>query len=258
MINFNAKKFDHVRDSDSDLMAVLKSYTDTIHKDLAEWKTNFFYLGLHLTDLYVSNAYATNPYSIGDLRVNGWNVPIGAGNCCSAFFFAYCYEKFGLDKSQVSRYMNIVDEFGDGGRGFKKAWDKFSYSQLCEMLPLSAEERKPIKPNWTIKQIRDYKKTLAVKPQSEGKDETPEEQPPTKYARFEKWTKNELCDKIFELEAERETLLSEIEQLRATQATEESETKVSEAVSTQNATHVSFRSSRLVRGLESLLGGDAE
>lgn len=258
MINFNAKKFDHVRDSDPDLMAVLKSYTDTIHKDLTEWKTNFFYLGLHLTDLYVSNSYATNPYSIGDLRVNGWNVPIGAGNCCSAFFFAYCYEKFGLDKSQVSRYMNIVDEFGDGGRGFKKAWDKFSYSQLCEMLPLSAKERDPIKPNWTIKQIRDYKKTLAVKPQSEEKDETPEEQPPTKYARFEKWTKNELCDKIFELEAERETLLNEIEQLRATQATEESETEVSEAVSTQNAAHVSFRSNRLARGLVNLFGSDSE
>lgn len=214
MINFNEKKFVRVSDNDMDLIAVLKSYTETIQKDLQEWKTNFFYLGVHLIDLYTSNAYATNPYSIGTLQVEGWKVPVGAGNCCSTFFFAYCFEKFGLDKSQVSRYMNIVSEFGDGLRGFKKMWDKFSYSQLCELLPLSDEQRKPVKPTWTIKQIRDYKKTLVATPQEESEEQPQTEEPPSKYARFEKWTKNELCDKIFELENEREVLLNEIEALR--------------------------------------------
>lgn len=253
MINFNEKKFVGVGAKNTGLKEKLKVCTETIQKDLDEHKTNCFYLGIHLRDLYNSNSYAVIKWDPEELRKE-WNVPLGAGNCCSGYFFAYCFETFGLDKSQVSRYMNIADEFDDDSA----TWREYSYSQLCEMLPLSAEERKPIKPNWTIKQIRDYKKTLAVKPQSEGKDETPEEQPPTKYARFEKWTKNELCDKIFELEAERETLLSEIEQLRAGQATEGSETEVPAAISTQNAAHVSFRSSRLVRGLESLLGGDAE
>lgn len=215
MINFNEKKFVRVRDNDMDLIAVLKSYTETIQKDLQEWKTNFFYLGVHLIDLYTSNAYATNPYSIGTLQVEGWKVPVGAGNCCSTFFFAYCFEKFGLDKSQVSRYMNIVSEFGDELRGFKKMWDKFSYSQLVELLPLSAEQRKPVKASWTIKQIRDYKKSLVVTPQPNADESTEAEEPPqSKYARFEKWTKNELCDKIFELEAERESLLQEIETLQ--------------------------------------------
>lgn len=203
MIDFNEKKFVRVSDNDMGLIAVLKSYTETIQKDLQEWKTNFFYLGVHLIDLYTSNAYATEPYSIGTLQVEGWKVPVGAGNCCSTFFFAYCFGKFGLDKSQVSRYMNIVSEFGDGLRGFKNMWDKFSYSQLVELLPLSAEQRKPVKASWTIKQIRDYKKSLVA---------TQAEEPPqSKYARFEKWTKNELCDKIFELEAERESLLQEIQ-----------------------------------------------
>ena len=44
MINFNAKKFDRVRDNDTELITVLKSYSDTIQKDLSENKTNFFYL----------------------------------------------------------------------------------------------------------------------------------------------------------------------------------------------------------------------
>ena len=60
--------------------------------------------------------------------------------------------------------MNIVDEFGDGLRCFKKKWEKFGYSQLCELLPLSDEERKPVKPDWTIKKIREYKKSLSDKP----------------------------------------------------------------------------------------------
>lgn len=217
MIDFNEKKFVRVSDNDMDLIAVLKSYTETIQKDLQEWKTNFFYLGAHLIDLYTSNAYATEPYSIGTLQVEGWKVPVGAGNCCSTFFFAYCFEKFGLEKSQVSRYMNIVSEFGDGLRGFKKMWDKFSYSQLVELLPLSAEQRKPVKASWTIKQIRDYKKSLVAMPQPNADEPTEAEEPPqSKYARFEKWTKNELCDKIFELEAERESLLQEIETLQNT------------------------------------------
>lgn len=215
MIDFNEKKFVRVSDNDMDLIALLKSYTETIQKDLQEWKTNFFFLGAHLIDLYTSNAYATEPYSIGTLQVDGWKVPVGAGNCCATFFFAYCFEKFGLDKSQVSRYMNIVSEFGDGLRGFKKMWDKFSYSQLVELLPLSAEQRKPVKASWTIKQIRDYKKSLVATPQPNSDESTEAEEPPqSKYARFEKWTKNELCDKIFELEAERESLLQEIETLQ--------------------------------------------
>ena len=111
--------------------------------------------------------------------------------------------------------MNIVDEFGDGLRCFKKKWEKFGYSQLCELLPLSDEERKPVKPDWTIKKIREYKKSLSDKAQDEPKDETPEaEEPPKdKYARFEKWTKRELCDKIFDLEAQYDELLRENERL---------------------------------------------
>lgn len=221
MIDFKLKRFYDVGNEDKiEYLEVLEKYAATVRKDLEASKQNFFWLGVHLIDLYTSNSYS----AIVGVRFNndqlrneyGFKLPIGAGNCCADFFFAYCYDEFGLDKTQVSRLMNIVDEFGDGLRCIKKKWDKFSYSQLCELLPLSDEERKPIKPDWTIKKIREYKKSLSDKPQDEQNEETPEaEEPPTdKYARFDKWTKRELCDKIFDLEQQYEELLQENDRLR--------------------------------------------
>lgn len=148
-----------------------------------------------------------------------YNLPIGAGNLCSEYFFAYCESKFALEKSQVSRLMNIADEFGNKARGFKAQWKDFKYSQLCELLPLTEEQRKAVKPDWSIKKIREYKKTLVATSQ-QGEIETPKaETPPntSKYARFDKWNKRELCDKIFELESERDDLLKEIPTLKSEQ-----------------------------------------
>ena len=65
---------------------------------------------------------------------------------------------------------------------------------------------------------------LGVATSQQNDEETPEaEEPPQeeKYLRFEKWTKRELCDKIIDLEAEREMLLQEIENLRNPAADEE-------------------------------------
>ena len=219
MIDFKQKRFMDVSNKKMENLEVLEKYAATIRKDLEDSKQNFFWLGVHLIDLYSSNTYS----ALDGLRYNretirneyGFKLPISAGNCCADFFFAYCFDEFGLDKTQVSRLMNIVDEFGDGLRCFKKEWEKFGYSQLCELLLLSDEERKPVKPDWTVKQIREYKKKLSDKPQAATDEQTPEaEEPPKdKYARFEKWTKRELCDKIFDLEAQYDELLRENERL---------------------------------------------
>ena len=191
-----------------------------ILKDLENEKTNFFYLGVHLIDLCNSGAYRVYAKGItcGQMRIE-YNLPIGAGNLCSEYFFAYCESKFALEKSQVSRLMNIADEFGNKARGFKAQWKDFKYSQLCEFLPLTEEQRKAVKPDWSIKKIREYKKTLVATSQ-QGEIETPkaETSPNTsKYARFDKWNKRELCDKIFELESERDDLLKEIQTLKSEQ-----------------------------------------
>lgn len=116
-------------------------------------------VGLKLIRMYESENYSS---------VFGWIFHHGCSNgesmgCTGGYVFSSeCEKRFGLDKSQVSRYMNIVDEFGDRENGFKDEWKDYSYSQLVELLPLSADERKKVEPTWTIKQIRDYKKRLVA------------------------------------------------------------------------------------------------
>ena len=206
MIDFKQKRTQGV--FGLDYKEALEKYAETIRKDLEESKQNFFWLGVHLIDLYSSNAYSVT------FDREKLNVSCLVDNCSAECFFAYCFDEFGLDKTQVSRLMNIVDEFGDGLRCFKKKWEKFGYSQLCELLPLSDEQRKSVKPDWTVKQIREYKKSLvATSQQVEMELPEMEEPPKDKYARFEKWTKRELCDKIFDLEAQYDELLRENERL---------------------------------------------
>ncbi len=74
--------------------------------------------------------------------------------------------------------MNIVDEFGDGERGFKDEWREYKYSQLVEMLPLTPEERKAITPDMTVAAIRAYKKSLvATSQQNDDVESTGENKP---------------------------------------------------------------------------------
>lgn len=121
---------------------------EKVLEDLAASKTNYFYLGVHLLDIWTTKTYGVHNFDV-------------ISNYSAANFFDYCSVNFKLDKSQVSRYMNIVSEFGDKLIGFKEEWKPFSYSQLSEMLSLTPEQRKEVKPDWTIKRIREYKKELA-------------------------------------------------------------------------------------------------
>ena len=216
MIDFKKKRFSYISGSDEKFKEQLKIHSEDIKKYIDLSKTDFFYIGVHLIDLYRSDAYSIYAKEVSREKMAvEYNLPIGAGNLCAEFFFAYCEKEFNLDKTQVSRYMNIVDEFGEAARGFKERYKPFGYSQLCEMLPLSEEERKSISPDWTIKRIREYKKMLAENMTCLTEKLSEDKKPPQdeRYARFEKWNKRELCDKIFELESERDSLLEEISRL---------------------------------------------
>ena len=86
----------------------------------------------------------------------------------------FCDVNLGLDKSAVSRCINVYKEFNasndvsytGGGKTVGCAMDlsekykDYSYTQLCEMLPLTEYDRKQITPDMTVKQIREYKKSL--------------------------------------------------------------------------------------------------
>ena len=147
---------------------LLNSYRDSIRKDLVSVKENSFYLGLHLLSLYDSNCYA---YAYAQLSaapnryVDSFVNIDGRQSYCAAhsrFFFDYCEKEFGLDKSEISRIINVVDEFhNDTMSGFKYPYSEFGFSALCELLPLTEEQRACVGKDWTIKQIREYKRSLS-------------------------------------------------------------------------------------------------
>jgi len=172
MIDFHERDFSHESRGgfsafdESRLVVLSKS----IVKDLSEGKINKFYLGCHLIDLWNSRSY----WIYYDFLEKENRIKHGyCENCSSLVFFEYCFDKFGLDKSQTSRYMNVASEFGDGAKGFKKEFVDYSYSQLSEMLSLTPEQRKSIDPTWSIKKIREYKKELAGSVATSQRDKLP-------------------------------------------------------------------------------------
>lgn len=89
----------------------------------------------------------------------------------------FCEMNLGLDKGSVSRCINVYRTFNASNSvSFKNGvkiegaaieladeWKDYSYTQLCEMLPLSPEQRKDITPDMSVSQIREYKKNLKAK-----------------------------------------------------------------------------------------------
>lgn len=84
----------------------------------------------------------------------------------------FCDANIGLDKSAVSRCIGVFRKFNaslnsryTGGAKttgsameLGSCWKEFSYSQLCEMLTMDDKTLELVKPEMTIKQIRELKK----------------------------------------------------------------------------------------------------
>lgn len=194
-----------------------------ILEDLNSVKQDKFYLGCHLIDLFNSGAWSSDPrYIVPGVSVGGKI----RGYRFTCYFMLYCEKHFGLDKSQVSRYMNIVDEFGDEMRGYKDEWREYKYSQLVEMLSLTEEQRRDITPQMTVSEIRTYKKNLVATSQQKDSTQTQSDPEPAepvatsqpeikriwstdfdhshdiyKYLRFCGLSVVQLCDRYLELEA---------------------------------------------------------
>lgn len=81
--------------------------------------------------------------------------------------YEFCDANLGMDKSAVSRCISVFEAFSlvEGHTHKMQLDDKYkeySYSQLCEMVSMSDEERKQIKSDMTIKQIREKKKEFSA------------------------------------------------------------------------------------------------
>lgn len=88
--------------------------------------------------------------------------------------------EYGLDKTQVSRFMNINDKFSDGGYApeLKEEYQGFGYAKLSIMLLLPEDVNNLLTPDFSkaeIQQIKDVvdeeKKTTDIEVMLERKDE---------------------------------------------------------------------------------------
>lgn len=126
-------------------------------------------------------------------------------------------EKFGFDKKAVSRYRLCYEKFVADNLMSKLVKD-FTPSKLFELLSLSQEtisqliEKQLITPIMTVKQIREYIKTLkdgsdkaekVIEDTTINEEEIPMAYDPKKeyeYSYFETKTKNQLLNIVWELQ----------------------------------------------------------
>lgn len=200
MIDFNQNNTEEMF-CDREAYESLKARAESIGKNLLGDKRSKFRLGAELRDLFVSQDFRTVCaiyYPIGNVR-----------NCSGTVFFRYLKETFDLDRSVVSRLVNVYDEFGDGEGHCAPEWADFRWSALAEMLPLTPEQRKAVKPSWKREEIRAYKKSLSA-PAAEEPQEEERKKPQEEYPQFKGWKRNDFCRHIVDLETENNALKKQV------------------------------------------------
>ncbi|SHK99465.1 hypothetical protein [Hespellia stercorisuis] len=72
-------------------------------------------------------------------------------------------EKYNLSRGTCNNYINIVDKFGHWDKetgdytGLQEQYQNFKSSQLILMLSMTDEQRAMVKPDMTIREIREYR-----------------------------------------------------------------------------------------------------
>lgn len=117
-----------------------------IVKDIKNLKDGYIKLGFHLHEFKEYKYYEDFGYET---------------------FESFCEANFALDKSEISRCMNVWWKFCDIDKNShsRKMWidekyEAYNYSQLVEMLPLDNVMCDQVKPDMTVKEIRECKKQI--------------------------------------------------------------------------------------------------
>ena len=123
---------------------------------------SFNYVKQDITD--VKTRYMSLGFPLHEMEMYRYHEELGSDT------FSECIEKnFHMDKSAVSRVIAVWNEFcSKDDSNSKKMWvddkyEKYSYSQLVEMLPLKEKERFKVNADMTVSQIRSYKRSLKEK-----------------------------------------------------------------------------------------------
>lgn len=159
---------------------------------------------------------------------NPYHSPGGLDYWCSSIsFLAFMRVNFGLCRTSVYNYLEVVDEFAtyieeegkDPYYSINIEAKEFQFWQLIEMTSLSYQERLKIEPNWTREQIRAYKKELRdkfkIKSVQPAEQVEAEDKPKTEaQQRFAKYSKDDLINAVVELEEQKAAIESELQELR--------------------------------------------
>lgn len=140
----------------------IESYILRIHEDISSIRHDYIRLGFHLKEIYRCK----------------YHEKIGYDN-----FEEFCLCNYRMEKSAVSRCLNVYEKFADGDEykeTGRKMWihpryKDYSYSQLCEMVSMKPEDLKKVKPDMSVKSIRELKKSLKNPERKEKKEDEKEQ-----------------------------------------------------------------------------------
>lgn len=125
-----------------------------ICRNVAKISDSYVYIGKLLSDIRDNDLYT------GMIRPNTSYKTVSA---YYGTFEDYVKERFGLKRSSAYAFINVYKTFGmPGGTKLKPKYEAYNYSQLSEMLSLPEAKRDEIKPEMTVKEIREIKKRNAA------------------------------------------------------------------------------------------------
>lgn len=117
-----------------------KSSYNYIQNDIQDIKTRYIALGFHLSEFDRNEYYKEYGYSSLD---------------------SFVLANFNIDNKNLSRILSVYNKFGEPYKMFiSEKYSSYSYSQLSEMVTLKEDDLKNISPTMTIRDIREYKKSL--------------------------------------------------------------------------------------------------
>ena len=128
-----------------------KSSYNYIQDDIQDIKKRYITLGFHLAEFDRYEYY--KEFGFSSLQ-------------------EFVSSNFGIEKSSLSHILSVFYRFADSDNGITgkvyKNWidekyKEYSYSQLCEMVQLKDSELLKISPQMSVRDIRDYKKSLKKK-----------------------------------------------------------------------------------------------
>lgn len=117
-----------------------KGSFEYIRDDIADIKKRYIALGYHLSEFDKNEYFKEYGYSNLD---------------------DFVLANFNIDKKALSRILSVYYKFSEPYKIYvSERYSEYSYSQLCEMVSLKDDELKSVTPKMTIREIRDYKKSL--------------------------------------------------------------------------------------------------